>query len=93
MPNYYETKPINPLARMDEIGPLVTRGGPIVVGNYLPNDEIFKVIYVTTGGSITIEGIDGNPYTVQAQDNSAAYVVGYRVTAATAGGLSWGGGI
>lgn len=91
MAQTYETKPINPLTRMDEIGPIVTRGGNVVVGTDV--GEVFKVLFVTTGGSITILGIDGNTFTVQAQDNSAAYVLGTQVTAATATGITWGGGI
>lgn len=91
MAQTYETKPINPYTRMDEIGPIVTRGGAIAVGTDV--GEVFKVLFVTTGGSMTVLGIDGQTYTVQAQDNSAVYCLGTQVTAATATGITWGGGI
>lgn len=86
------THPINEFTRMDEIGPIVTRGGDVNPGT---DDigEIFKVLFVTTGGEITIRGIDGNTYKVQAQDNSAVYCLGDYVPAATATGITWGGGI
>lgn len=80
---------------MDDVGPYVSRGAAISFDNYLPQEEIFKVLFVTAGGSIRVEGIDGQEFTVQAQDNSAVYVFGRRVRSVgtTATGITWGGGV
>lgn len=93
MPINYETKPINPYQRTDEIGALITRGGTITVGDYLPNEEIFKYISTDTAGIITVENIEGDTFSIAIGTNAGVYVMGRRVTASTAGTLYWAGGV
>jgi hypothetical protein len=95
MPIEYKTHPVSPGMRMDNLGAFITRGGAITLDAYLPNDEIFKVLFCTTGGVVRVEGIDGNTFEVNLQDNGGAPIVGRRVLTAgtTAAGLKWCGGI
>ena len=87
------TKGISPAMRTFEMGAFITRGGAITLDTYLDADEIFKVIFATTGGLINVEGIDGNTFIVAVQDNGGVPVVGRRIltTSTTATGLYCGG--
>ena len=93
MPINYDTHTISPQQRTDEIGAILTRGGTIVVGNYLTGEEVFKYISTDAAGTITVEGIDGNTFTVAIGANTGVYVMGRRITASTAGTLYWAGGV
>lgn len=99
MPINYDTHPITHGARMESLGAFVTRGGVITLDQYLPNDEIFKALSCDVGGIVVVEGIDGNTYPFNLQDNGGAPLVGRRVvttdgtSTTTATGIKWSGGL
>lgn len=99
---------IDPNNRTAAVGVMATRGGEIVLDEYIAfgdsTTEIFKFLHVATAGDVIIEGIDGiaMPW-YGATNDSMIPIAGFRVLTSaiingvekttTATGITWYGGV
>lgn len=94
-PEFVTTLPIAKYNTLKDLGVWTNRGGTLVLNNYLPNFEIFKLLFVGVGGDVVVEGIDGVNTTYSAVPGGTYLEgLGYRVvTGTTATSITWRGGV